>query len=61
MVKAEVQHQRTQSEEEKGKLKFSQSVAKILLKNFEQAIKGRGVFILIELIETPETKEFVEK
>ena len=36
-------------------------MAKILLKHFDAAIAGRGVFILIELIETEATKHLVSK
>lgn len=36
-------------------------MAKILLKHFEEAIGGRGVFILLELFETPCTQGFVSK
>ena len=61
MVKAEVTHYKSQKPEERGKLKFSQSMSKILMKSFEDAIKGRGIFILIELIENEETKDLVEK
>ena len=43
------------------KLKFSSTVAKILLKHFEEAINGRGVFILLELIENEATSQFVSK
>ena len=60
MIKGEV----TGAAEDKaasGKLKFSQTIAKILLKHFDEAIKGRGVFILLELIETKQTMDFVTK
>ena len=36
-------------------------MAKILLKHFDEAINGRGVFILLELFETEATKDFVSK
>ena len=36
-------------------------MAKILLKHFEEAINGRGVFILLELIENDATSKFVSK
>ena len=38
-----------------GKLKFSATMAKVVLKHFDDAVKGRGVFILLELIENPAT------
>ena len=61
MVKAEVRAVRQSADGDKKKLKFSQSVAKILLKNLEESIKGRGVFILMELVENEETKDLVMK
>ena len=45
----------------KKQLKFSYTVSKILLKHFTEAINGRGVFILLELLENPKTQEFVLK
>ena len=48
-------------EEKTTKLKFSQTIAKILLKHFDSAINGRGVFILLELIENAETQHLVSK
>ena len=61
MVKGEIQCYRASKPEERGKLKFCSTMAKIMLKNFEQAIQGRAVFILLELIENEETKDMVEK
>ena len=31
------------------------------MKSFEQAIQGRAVFIMLELIENEETKDMIEK
>ena len=45
----------------KKQLKFSYTVSKILLKHFTEAINGRGVFILLELLENAKTQEFVLK
>lgn len=42
-------------------LKLSSTIAKICLRHFEEVIKGRGVFILIELLEHENTKSFVLK
>lgn len=43
------------------KLKFSSTLAKIVLKHFDDALKGRGVFILLELFECEATQPFVSK
>ena len=48
-------------DEKKQKLKFSATIAKILLKHFEQALHGRGVFIILELLENPATTTLVAK
>ena len=68
MVKAEAAgsqqgKQRKDEEEEDGKkkLKFSATMAKILLKHFEEVIGGRGVFILLELVENEATRHLVAK
>ena len=54
-----------QSDNEEGdkpkKLKFASTMAKVVLKNFEGAIRGRGVFILLELVENEATKHLVSK
>ena len=50
-----------EGDEKATKLKYSATIAKILLKHFDEAIKGRGVFILLELIETKETQHLVAK
>lgn len=44
-----------------AKLPYSTQIAKILMKNFEDAISTRAVFILIALIENPATKSLVFK
>jgi len=44
-----------------AKPEFASTMAKILLKHFEAAIGGRGVFILLELIENPATQALVSK
>ena len=46
---------------EEFKLAYSTQMAKILLKNFEDAITTRAVFILIELLENEVTKSLVVK
>lgn len=65
MIKAEVAGNKAfgvqEAPEGEKKFKFSQTMAKILLKHFDEAIKGRGVFILIQLCELPQTKPFVIK
>lgn len=65
MIKGEVAGSKEKSEDkedgEEKKLKYSATIAKIMLKHFDEAIKGRGVFILLELIETKETMHFVAK
>ena len=40
-------------------LKFCTSVANVFMKNFEANIKSRAIFVLIELLETEETKELI--
>lgn len=56
MIKGEVSKAaKTGDSEDKKQLKFSQTMAKILLKHFDEAINGRGVFILLELYETAAT------
>lgn len=56
MIKGEVSKAaKTGESEDKKQLKFSQTMAKILLKHFDEAINGRGVFILLELYETAAT------
>ena len=36
-------------------------MAKVSLKHFEDAVRGRGVFILLELVENPVTQHLVSK
>lgn len=43
------------------KLKFASTMAKICLKHFEPCLSGRGVFILLELIENTATTDLVSK
>jgi len=45
----------------KKDLTFSYTMSKIVLKHFEEAIHGRGVFILLELLECEATQTFVKK
>ena len=67
MIKGEVKGKQSKpakgadDEENNSKLKFSQTIAKICLKHFESAINGRGVFILLELIENDATQHLVSK
>ena len=62
MIKAEVSMAKAKGQsDDKKQLKFSQTMAKILLKHFDEAINGRGVFILLELFECVETQGFVSK
>ena len=67
MIKGEVKKKQSKAakgaddEENTTKLKFSSTIAKILLKHFESAINGRGVFILLELIENDATQHLVSK
>lgn len=60
MVKGEVLSKQDEEGEDK-KLKFSSTMAKICLKHFEVSLAGRGVFILLELIENPATTKLVAK
>jgi len=56
MIKGEVTSAQERGQGEgKKQLKFSSTMAKILLKHFDSAISGRGVFILLQLFETPAT------
>ena len=66
MIKGEVAFKASKqegegAEEGKTKLKFASTMAKVTLKHFEDAVKGRGVFILLELIENPATSHLVLK
>ena len=60
MVKGEVS-KAGQIDNAKKQLKFSYTMSKILLKHFQEAINGRGVFILLELLENEATRDFVQK
>jgi len=40
-------------------LTFSKVIASVLMKNFDDVIRSRAVFILLELIEHEETKSIV--
>jgi deoxyribodipyrimidine photolyase-like uncharacterized protein len=42
-------------------VKLSSQIAKICMRHFAEVIKGRGVFVLIELLEHDQTKELVYK
>jgi type III secretory pathway component EscU len=42
-------------------LSLCQQIAKICLRHFDDVIKGRAVFILIELLEHANTKKMVLK
>ena len=42
-------------------VKLSSQIAKICLRHFDEVIKGRGVFVLIELLEHEKTKDLVFK
>lgn len=41
--------------------KLSSQIAKICLRHFAEVVKGRGVFVLVELLEHEQTKELVYK
>ena len=41
--------------------KLASQIAKICLRHFTDVVKGRGVFVLIELLEHESTKELVFK
>ena len=58
MVKADVAGKKRDKEHD---LSFSSNVASILLKELEQTLSTRAVFILIELIESAETNALVIK
>jgi len=42
-------------------VKLSSSIAKICLRHFNEVVKGRGVFVFVELLEHASTKELVSK
>ena len=42
-------------------LKFCTSIANVFMKNFEANIKSRAIFVLIELLETEQTKALVHE
>lgn len=42
-------------------LSFSQQMASVLIKNLDQALKSRAVWILVELMEHENTQKFVKK
>jgi hypothetical protein len=58
MVKAEVAGKKKDPAHD---LSLSTSVSSVLMKDFEATISTRAVFILIELIENPETNALVIK
>lgn len=58
MVKAEIAGKKKDKEHD---MSFSTNVASIMMKDFEATISTRAVFILIELIESPETSALVIK
>jgi len=68
MVKAEVASKAVnmakkgdEEESKPNKLKFATTMAKVTLKHFDIAVRGRGVFILLELVENEATKHLVSK
>ena len=61
MVKGEASKMGAAATGEEKKLKFASTMAKICLKHFEVALAGRGVFILLELIDNPATTNLVAK
>jgi len=58
MVKSECESVRSGVEGVK-ELPYSKQIAKILLKNFDDAIKTRACFILLALVENAETSALV--
>ena len=44
-----------------SEIKLSSQIAKICLRHFAEVIKGRGVFVFVELLEHEQTKELVFK
>ena len=58
MVKSECESARSGVEGVK-ELPYSKQIAKILLKNFDDAIKTRACFILLALVENAETSALV--
>lgn len=40
-------------------LKFCSSAANVFMKNFEENVSSRAIFVLIELLENPKTKALV--
>ena len=47
-------------EREEGKgLAFSSKLASVLLKNLDEVVRSRAVFILLEFVEHAETKDLV--
>jgi len=58
MVKSECESARSGVEGVKER-PYSKQIAKILLKNFDDAIKTRACFILLALVENAETSALV--
>ena len=47
------------SEETKESLNFSTHLSNVILKNLEEVLKSRAVFIVLAYIEHPETSELI--
>ncbi|CDW78334.1 pumilio domain-containing protein kiaa0020 homolog [Stylonychia lemnae] len=58
-VLKELVKQEREQEDTKETLTFSNTIGSVLLKNFDDVIRSRAVFILLELIEHEETKAIV--
>lgn len=56
VLKELVKEEREQGHKE---LKFSRAISNVIMKNFEEVIKSRAVFIVLELIENEQTKDLI--
>jgi len=46
-------------EQEQSELPFCQQIAGVLVKNLDEVLRTRAVFIMLELVEHKETAEFI--
>jgi hypothetical protein len=53
--------QETEQEETKHELRFSKKMAAVILKNMDEVLSSRAVYVLAELASHPETKPLVAK
>lgn len=55
MVRADVEQAAQRAGQGESTLKLAKTIARIVLKHLDQALTGRAVFVLIQLLETPAT------